>query len=441
MIKKKMGEFHSNHPSAELVILLPLSILVAIFIGLFVNDIFANRSLTGWHWYQSGFLWILLPLAALEAVYYIFFSASATKKKTDAPISPTNTYNTTNIMNYIINSADYKKLMADIAELQSDLADQSLSQQRRAEKEQRLSQKIREMEELRQAVTALAETFNRIPFDSDRIRKAREHFENGRFKEADAVLNTEEIGKDVAALKKQEETQEEKLNEIRNSLAERAREYVLKARLRLVALDDPRRFDEAEALFKTALEASRAPDVLFDYAYYLQEQNQFSSSEPLYAEALASLCKLAEANPDVYLPDVATTLNNLAALHDDNNRHAEAEAEYNEALGIRRKLAQTDPDAYLPYVAMTLNNLAILHDENNRHAEAETEYNEALGIYRKLAQANPAAYLPNVALTLNNLAALHDENNRHAEAEAEYCPRRPITRSSRRTCPRTNSRV
>ena len=53
-------------------------------------------------------------------------------------------------------------------------------------------------------------------------------------------------------------------------------------------------------------------------------------------------------NPDTYLPDVATTLNNLATLDRDQNRPEAARKGYEEALKIHRELAQKNPDTYLP---------------------------------------------------------------------------------------------
>jgi hypothetical protein len=61
------------------------------------------------------------------------------------------------------------------------------------------------------------------------------------------------------------------------------------------------------------------------------------------------------------LPYVAGTLNDFASLHIAKNEFAEAEAEYTEALEIRRKLADVNPSAYLPDVATTLINVAIYH--------------------------------------------------------------------------------
>jgi tetratricopeptide (TPR) repeat protein len=99
----------------------------------------------------------------------------------------------------------------------------------------------------------------------------------------------------------------------------------------------------------------------------------------------------------------------------------EAEEAYREALSIRRELAQASPEAYLPDVATTLNNLAVLYSDTQRMKEAEEAYREALSIRRELAKANPEAYLPDVAMTLNNLANLYSTTQRMKEAEDCCC--------------------
>jgi tetratricopeptide (TPR) repeat protein len=82
----------------------------------------------------------------------------------------------------------------------------------------------------------------------------------------------------------------------------------------------------------------------------------------------------------------------------------EARNEHAEALKIRRELAHKNPDVYLPDVAQTLNNLGNLDSQQNRMEEARNEYAEALKIPRELAQKNPD--LPGVADTLHNLGDL-----------------------------------
>jgi len=103
-------------------------------------------------------------------------------------------------------------------------------------------------------------------------------------------------------------------------------------------------------------------------------------------------------------------------------RPNEAEQFYREALGIRRTLAQTNVDAYLPDVATTLNNLANIHRAMRRSEEAEQSYTESLAILGNLASANPKLYLPKLAGTLHNQAMLYYQTERR-EAAQDMCRR------------------
>lgn len=92
------------------------------------------------------------------------------------------------------------------------------------------------------------------------------------------------------------------------------------------------------------------------------------------------------------LLDLATTLGNLAMVYVTLGKPADANEAYDEALKIRRKLAEANPDAYLPDVAMTLNSLGILHGDQNWMEEARQAFEEALKIYEALAKKSPERY-------------------------------------------------
>ncbi|MEA3450513.1 MAG: tetratricopeptide repeat protein, partial [Bacteroidota bacterium] len=130
------------------------------------------------------------------------------------------------------------------------------------------------------------------------------------------------------------------------------------------------RFDEAEENFQIAVDIEKTPENIFQYALFLQNQNQFTKAQPLYEEALEIYRELAKDNPRTYLPYVATTLNNLGELYRTNIDFKQAEPILKEALQIRRELAKENPRTYLPYVATTLNNLANLHSDKNEFAAA-----------------------------------------------------------------------
>jgi tetratricopeptide (TPR) repeat protein len=165
---------------------------------------------------------------------------------------------------------------------------------------------------------------------------------------------------------------------------------------------------QALAAFLQAWELGKDTEYGFKYARFAQKLNHFNEAIGAY-EALL----LIYTEPS----DRAGTLNNLANLYSGTQRMQKAEEAYGEALAIRRKLAEANPDAYLPEVTMTLNNLAVLYSDTQRMQKAEEAYGEALVIRRKLAEANPEAYLPNVAATLSNLAYLLLSMERLQEAE------------------------
>ena len=106
----------------------------------------------------------------------------------------------------------------------------------------------------------------------------------------------------------------------------------------------------------------------------------------------------AEASPDAFLPDLATSLNNQSLRLADLGRREEALAAIEQATGIYRQLAEARPDAFLPDLATSLNNLADTLSRFNRDAEASAireEANAAIGVLVQppAERANDEAYV------------------------------------------------
>ena len=66
-------------------------------------------------------------------------------------------------------------------------------------------------------------------------------------------------------------------------------------------------------------------------------------------------------------PNVATSLNNLAGLYEDQGKYAEAEPLYRRALAIQENAL----GPMHPHLAKSLNNLAGLYHAQGRYVEAE----------------------------------------------------------------------
>ncbi|MDQ1289318.1 MAG: hypothetical protein QG622_2884 [Actinomycetota bacterium] len=128
--------------------------------------------------------------------------------------------------------------------------------------------------------------------------------------------------------------------------------------------------------------------------------------------------RLAESHPDTYLPDLASSLNNLSNRLGDLGRREEGLAAVQEAVTLRRRLAEAHPDAYLPDLAMSLNNLSVRLGDLGRREEGLAAVQEAVTLRRRLAEAHPDAYLPDLASSLNNLSLRLGDLGRREEGLA-----------------------
>ena len=107
-------------------------------------------------------------------------------------------------------------------------------------------------------------------------------------------------------------------------------------------------------------------------------------------------------------PEVALSLESLAAVLQCQGKLSEAEALQREALAIQRKLL----DAEHPDVALTLFGLGRLLGKENILDEAETSLNEAITIQRKILNSKH----PNLFVSLNELAAVFEKEGKLVEA-------------------------
>ena len=104
-------------------------------------------------------------------------------------------------------------------------------------------------------------------------------------------------------------------------------------------------------------------DVLNDEVMELLRTGKYDRGVVVAKKAL----EVAEQNVGPDHPDVATSLNNLASLYNNQGHYAQAEPLYKRALAIDEKALGPDH----PSVATSLNNLAELYRAMNRDDEAD----------------------------------------------------------------------
>jgi CHAT domain-containing protein/tetratricopeptide (TPR) repeat protein len=135
-------------------------------------------------------------------------------------------------------------------------------------------------------------------------------------------------------------------------------------------------------------------------------ESRFGEAEAQFETALAALRKSPE--PQVRML-VATVINNLAVVAQDQGRLALAETRLREALAIQEKMLGPDSIAISSFLA----NLAEVHIRQGRYAEAETLLRRALQIAERTLGPDHI----DTARWLSNLASLLNYRGRGTESE------------------------
>lgn len=344
------------------------------------------------------------------------------------------------IHNHLYGSVDYQQLVDDIRDREDLLAGIAPDKiDLRLKQSAKLEELNRRLEDFKANVFRLHELFTRIPINTERLRKAKAYFDKGEFREADAVLKAEDIQQDVERLHKEKGAVKERLVAIEQDLEGRANEYLLKARLSLLnpVKEGEDRFQRTEQWFEQALKTARTAEVLFEYVVFLYEHNAFGRGEPLCQEALKMCRREKNAESNTFFSSVATTLNNLAALHQRTHDYGLALKEYEEALKIFRILVEVEPKEFQSGLALILNNLGELHRVTNIFDLSAGAFEEALQIRRTLAKENLKEFDSDVVQTLNNLALLHADMQDYIPALKGYEEALEISRRLTKTDPDT----
>ena len=255
-------------------------------------------------------------------------------------------------------------------------------------------------------VRFLFERTSEIAEEAKRLREAGDSDLAKALEEINRVLTGESEQSLAAVYEKYKE--QAKQNEIRV-----LKELIEAAQIKFT-------FGEARKFYERLIELSPTIEHHFNYAYLLQNLNDFDKARCHYEEVLQVLRELSKKDPGLHKPNLATTLNNLGNILVTINELRQAQTHYEEALQIRRELAEEDPETYKPNVVASLNNLGILLSTTKEYKQAQTFYKEALWVLRELSKKNPELYKPNVVTILNNLGALLIDTNEHKQAQTYY---------------------
>jgi tetratricopeptide (TPR) repeat protein len=145
---------------------------------------------------------------------------------------------------------------------------------------------------------------------------------------------------------------------------------------------------------------------LNNYASHLRAVGQYESGLEHALQALEIHRKLAEARPERFEPDLATSLSNYASHLSDVGRYGPAIDHARQALEIRRRLAEARPDRFEPDLATSLSSYAGHLGNVGEYESGLDHARQALKIRRKLAEALPERFEPDLFSLACNLSIL-----------------------------------
>jgi tetratricopeptide (TPR) repeat protein len=280
-----------------------------------------------------------------------------------------------------------------------------------------ISAKINDLEnrikQFKEDVLRLAEQFNRIEINTDRLKRAKEHFDKGEIGESRAVLlcDLEPMTDENDYLIKQRDNFEQ---DVLPKLKANSEEFLILALSTQSNYDNPNWFEDTCSYFERSINAFAIKSNVFSYAEFFADNLKFNEAKFYYEKYLHDFAG------DIMIGEDALILHNLAGIHLEQKKFKEAMSEYRKVLQIFRKLREENPDNdnILQYISATLYGIALVNKDQNNFKEAFSNCKKALRISKKFAKIDSKTYfaddehqieLAKVSYTLSEL--LVDNND------------------------------
>lgn len=333
-----------------------------------------------------------------------------------------------------------------------------------SDKKLAVSKKISDIENLitlfKQEVLDLAETFNRVEANSERLSRAKKFFDNGEIGQARDVLSAESVqmkNEQIQLLKRRDEVEEEISAKLKNN----SEEFLVLALTMSSDYKNPNRFTETCQHFESSVESFEDKDNLFAYGHFLSLHNnfikakeyfekclnkfesemttgekvdilnnialtygsfnEFEQSQLTFEKALKLAIDAEAQNPtDDNKSTLAYILSNYGLLLRNAEKNEEAEANLRKALEIREELFKLESFESQNNVAVTSLNLGLTYLNKGNYQEAGDCYIKSLNIYENIREVNLYYSLQQMTLVSNNLGDLYERTEKYDLAEEHF---------------------
>ena len=311
------------------------------------------------------------------------------------------------IHNYHFKGAEYEAILKTIKRLER-LLELETDDRERLKISQELNEEQQKLEAFKTEVIALADLFQKIALDTERLKLAKQHFDTGEFKEARAILDAEVMTQELDKLLDEKERLQTKQQQNEAHLQDKANEFLILAKLTAIDYELDDWFEKAKEYFEESLRADRNFENLFEFANFLQIHNELNFAETIYLEILTQSPKnlLFRAN----------VLTELALTYRYQQKPKKAEQITKEALPIHKSLTEKFPTSERFRFINELNNLAVILGDQKNFQEAKELLEEIVSLQRSL----PFVDLSLFARSLSNLANIYRDLGQFPQAKKSY---------------------
>jgi len=311
-------------------------------------------------------------------------------------------------------SLEYKELTERIEEMR-DFMQSTTDEVKRLKYSQKLNELQTQLDAFKRDIIQLAETFQKIDIDTDRLRLAKQHFDNGEYKAARAVLDAEQMTGELDALLAEKEKLSEKTVRNAENLYDKAEEFLILAKLTAINYNLPNRFEKAKEYFEKSLQADKNPINLTSFSMFLHEHNKLDYAAENYEDLLTLIEDLKDINLS-YLNDKGLTLNNLGMIYRKLGKFEQSIKCYEEAIEIGKKGESSNNKLLLSVLSLALFNFGVLQDDLGNYENAITLYKDS---FKLKANFQPESK-HSQAQTLMNLGIVYSKKNQINESEEYY---------------------
>ncbi|WP_328832205.1 toll/interleukin-1 receptor domain-containing protein [Streptomyces sp. NBC_00252] len=143
--------------------------------------------------------------------------------------------------------------------------------------------------------------------------------------------------------------------------------------------------------------------LLLRYTYHLKSSGRRREGLRAAEEAVGLFEQLAADSRQTHLADLGRALHSLAVMLDETGERERGLRTIRRAVEVRKELCEQS-DVYLPELALSLDVLGADLTERGHGTEGLAAGREAVQIFEGLASERPVLYEPQLATALNNLA-------------------------------------